>query len=324
MLQGLRIAVAIPAYKVERHVAGVITSLPDWVDEVIVVDDASPDASAERVQALGDPRVHLLRHERNGGVGAALRSAYACALQCGADVIVKMDGDGQMDPAELPRLLQPLVQQRADYAKGNRFHDLEALKAMPLWRRYGNVGLTLLAKAASGYWNLSDPTNGYTAVRADVLRRLDLAGVHPRYFFEQSLLIQLGIARAVVAEVRMPARYGDERSSLGVTRVLLSFPFLLARGLLRRIYWRYFFYEMTATSVFLLCGTLLTAFGLAFGGLRWYVGWETHTPQTAGTVLLAALPFILGFQLLLQALVLDVQDVPREPLCRQGGSASGA
>jgi glycosyltransferase involved in cell wall biosynthesis len=324
MLQGLRVGVAIPAYKVERHVAQVIVGLPDWVDQILVVDDASPDGSAARVQALGDPRVQLLRHEHNQGVGAALRTAYTFALQHGLDVIVKMDGDGQMDPAELPRLLHPLVQQRADYAKGNRFHDLEALKAMPRWRRYGNVALTLLAKAASGYWNLSDPTNGYTAIRAEVLRRLDLVALHPRYFFEQSLLIQLGIARAVVAEVHMPARYGDERSSMSLARVLLSFPFLLARGLARRVYWRYFFYEMTATSVFLLCGLLLTAFGLGFGGLRWYVGWETHTPQTAGTVLLAALPFILGFQLLLQALVLDVQDVPREPLCRQGASAPRA
>ncbi len=321
MLQGLRLAVAIPAYKVERHIVDVISALPEWVDDVIVVDDASPDGTYERARASGNPRVHVLRHARNLGVGAALRTAYAFALQRGCDVIVKMDGDGQMDPAELPRLLGPLVQQRADYSKGNRFHDLEALKSMPRWRRYGNVGLTLLAKAASGYWNLSDPTNGYTAARAEVLRHVDLGALHPRYFFEQSMLIQLGIARAVVAEVRMPARYGDERSSMSLTRVLLSFPFLLARGLLRRVYWRYFFYEMTATSVFLLCGTLLMAFGLGFGGLRWYVGWETHTPQTAGTVLLAALPFILGFQLLLQALVLDVQDVPREPLCRQTGAA---
>lgn len=315
MIRGQRVAVAIPAYNVETHVADVISSLPSWVDLIVVVDDGSCDRSADVVAALGNPRVRLLRHKRNCGVGAAMRSAYRTALAARADVVVKMDGDGQMDPRHLRRIVGPLLRREADYAKGNRFYHLEALGAMPAVRRWGNVVLSLLAKAASGYWNISDPTNGYTAVRREALMALQLDHLHPRYFFEISLLIALGRLQGVVVDVPMPARYGSERSSMKLGRVLLSFPVRLVRGLVHRLYWRYFFYEARPASVFIVSGALLLLTGLAFGAARWYLSWATGTPQTPGTVLLAALPVLLGFQLLLQAVVLDVQDVPRVPLC---------
>lgn len=315
MIRGQRVAVAIPAYDVEPHVAAVVEGLPQWVDVIVVVDDGSRDRSAAVVAALGDPRVRLLRHERNRGVGAAMRSAYCEALAAEADVVVKMDGDGQMDPRHLRRLLLPLLRRQADYAKGNRFYHLAALSAMPRARRWGNVALSFLAKAASGYWNVSDPTNGYTAVRREALLALRLDALHPRYFLEISLLIALARLSAVVVDVPMPARYGCERSSMKLGQVLLSFPGQLVAGFLHRIYWRYFFYEARPASVFVICGALLMLFGLAFGSVRWYLSWATGTPQTAGTVLLAGLPVLLGFQLLLQALVLDVQDVPKVPLC---------
>jgi dolichol-phosphate mannosyltransferase len=311
-----RVAAVVPAYRVERHIEGVVRTVPPWVDDIIVVDDGSGDLTADTVIKIGEPRVRVLRHARNQGVGAAMRSGYGEALQRGADLVIKIDGDGQMDPAQLEKLVEPLASRRADYCKGNRFHDWTALRTMPLARRLGNIILSFLTKAASGYWNTSDPTNGYTAIRKEALQLINLNRLHSRYFFESGLLIQLGTLKAVIEEVPMPARYGDERSSMSLVRVALTFPGYLAMGLLRRIYWRYFFYEMTATSIFLAFGLIMLLFGLLFGSIRWYESWLTGTPQTAGTVLLAALPFMLGFQMILQAIVLDVQDQPSQPLCR--------
>jgi len=312
MWQGKLIAVVIPAYKVEAHIAGVIRGIPGWVDQVIIVDDASPDGTSAVVASQDDPRVVLLRHAKNRGVGGAMVTGYTYALRGSADIVVKMDGDGQMDPAYLPRLLDPLVTGRADYVKGNRFFDFQALRTMPTLRRIGNTALTFLAKIASGYWNISDPTNGYTAIHRKALELLDIDALHLRYFFENSLLVRLNVIRAVVKDVPIPALYGGERSSMNLFRVVVTFPGNLFLGVFRRVYWRYFFYDLTVTSIFLVAGFTLVLFGGIFGGFRWYQSYMTGIPQTAGTVLLAALPFILGFQLILQAIVLDVQDRPSE------------
>ena len=158
-------------------------------------------------------------------------SGYSRALELGATVLVKMDADNQMDPAYLPRLLSPVLCGTADYAKGNRFVDVEKILRMPAGRRMGNLGLSLMTKAASGYWNIFDPTNGFTALDAEVFRRLDQRRIHRRYFFESSLLIELSIHRAVVQDVNIPARYAGEVSSLSISRVLLEFPWLLERPL---------------------------------------------------------------------------------------------
>ncbi|MBI3270095.1 MAG: glycosyltransferase family 2 protein [Planctomycetes bacterium] len=317
MHEGERVAVVIPAYKVEGTIVRVVAGVPPWVDHVVVVDDASPDRTSELVRGLSDPRVRLLRHEVNLGVGGAMTTGYRAALELGAALVVKMDGDGQMDPARLPQLLAPLVARRADYAKGNRFYDFHALRRMPAARRWGNMGLTFLAKVASGYWNISDPTNGYTAIRREALSALNLDAVHPRYFFEISMLINLNVVRAVVVDLHMPAIYGDEKSSMSLAEISLTFPFRLFAGLVRRVYWRYFFYDLTETSVFLASGLLLMGLGTAFGLWRWYVSITTDKLQSTGTIFLAALPFILGFQLFLQAVVLDIHNRPGEPISNQ-------
>ena len=316
MLGDRKVAVAIPAYKAERSILGVLRGLPAWIDHVVVVDDGSPDRTADLAGSLGDPRIAVIRHGKNLGVGAAMKTAYRAALELDADIIVKMDADGQMDPAQLPRLLEPLLKDEADYAKGNRFFDLAALRSMPALRRSGNTVLSLLTKAASGYWDIADPTNGYTALRREALSLLNRAALHEGYFFESSMLIELGIVRGVVCDVPIPARYADERSSLSVLKALWSFPPKLILGTLRRLYWRHFFFEMTPTTVFLIFGGMLSLFGLVFGAARWRISVVTRTPQTAGTVLLAALPFLLGFHLIVEAVVLDIRDVPRRPLCR--------
>jgi hypothetical protein len=225
-----------------------------------------------------------------------------------------MDGDDQMDPAELPRLLAPVLAGRADAAKGNRYDSIGSLAQMPLIRVLGNGILTFLVKLASGYWNLFDPANGYLALRADLLRRLDLERLPPRYFFESGLLIELGILRAVVADVPIPARYGDERSSLSIPRTVLGFPPRLLRGLGRRFFWRYLVKDFSAVSVFVLMGVPMMLFGFVYGVRAYLHMLETGIPATAGVVMLSAMPIILGVQLLLQAVVLDVQNVPTRPI----------
>lgn len=312
----LHVAVVVPAYRVEDRIGEVLRTLPEWVRSVVVVDDRSPDRSAERVEAIADPRVRIVRHERNLGVGGAVVTGFREALRLGAHLIVKMDGDGQMDPAHLTRLLAPLVRHDADLAKGNRYRTLRTLEGMPLVRRLGNAALTFLVKLASGHWKMFDPTNGYFAVRADLLRRIDLDRLPKGYFFECGFLIELGLERAKVEDVPIPARYRGERSSLSVGSALFGFPARLLAGCARRIVRQYFLYDFSAASLFLATGVPLLGFGIGFGVVQWYRSAVTGVTASTGTVMLAALPVILGFQLLLQALVLDVASAPSEPVCR--------
>ena len=300
------VAIIIPCFRVADRIAAVIRSIPSRYRTIICVDDCSPDGVADIITALADPRVTLLRHERNRGVGGAMKTGYAEALRLGATVCVKMDGDGQMSARDLDRLVAPLLEGAADYAKGNRFVDVRSLPSMPRARLIGNGFLSFASKLASGYWNMLDVSNGFTAVKSAVLRRIDLRRLHERYFFETSMLIELNILGAVVADVEMPARYQDEVSSLRVSRVMLTFPGLLLRGLLRRFYWRYLIEDFGVVSICVLLGLPLWLFGVTFGTYHWMESARTGAPATAGTVFVAALPIILGFQLLLVAVLLDV------------------
>lgn len=310
------IGVVIPAYNCAAQIERVIAGVPAYVRSIVVVEDASTDDTRARLARVRDPRLTVIEQPRNGGVGAAMAAGFARALELGLDVVVKMDGDDQMDPARMPDLLRPLIAGEADMTKGNRYTDLGALRAMPLARIVGNAGLTFLVKAASGHWKLFDPANGYLALRADVLRRIDLARLPARYFFESGLLIQLGILRAVVQDVSMPAKYGDEHSSLSVWRTLLSFPPRLLWGLLRRLFWRYFVYDFTALSLYVLLGLPALLGGALYGALLWRDLHLAGQYAQAGQVMLAAMPIILGAQLLLQAVALDIANTPREPLSK--------
>ena len=308
VLDRARVGVVIPAYRAEATIASVIRSLPDAIAHVIVVDDASPDATAERVRALADPRVHVVRREANGGVGAAVKAGYETALELGCDVVVKVDADGQMDADFIPDLVLPLLTGEAGYAKGNRLWSYAASKAMPRRRLVGNLFLSLATKAASGYWNVLDPTNGFTAVRADVLRRLDWRHIEDRYFFETSLLVELHLMRIPVRDVLMPARYAGETSSMRLVPVAFEFSARLTRALLRRLVLEYFLLDFRPGTVFGLLGIALTAFGTVFGAYHWYEGLTTGIATPAGTVMVAAAPFVIGLQLLLQALLLDITE----------------
>ncbi len=309
------LAVVIPAYHVADKIEAVLKELPDYLCHIIVVDDASPDNTSELVQAFAsrDRRIVLVRHEQNQGVGGAMRTGFQKALELGAQVIVKLDGDHQMDPAHIPALVTPLLEGKADYAKGNRFRDFESLRHMPLVRRVGNLGLSFLTKAATGYWNCFDPTNGYFAIRAEILAQLPLERIDRGYFFETSMLANLYLLDAFILDVPMPARYRGERSSMSIWRVLVEFPAKLLATLFRRLLLRYFLFDFSMVSVYLLAGIPLILFGLIFGSLKWIQYLKLGVPAPTGTVILPTLALILGIQILLSAIEIDMNSAPKSP-----------
>jgi len=308
------VAVVIPAYRAAATIEAVLASIPTFVRHIVVVDDGGADRTAEVARTVDDPRVVVVEHERNEGVGAAVLTGYRRAAALGAEIIAKVDADGQMDPEYLLALITPIVVGEADYAKGNRFLHERELEAMPGRRRFGNAGLSFFTKLASGYWGIFDPTNGYTAIHASVIPLLDDRRIARRFFFESSMLLNLSLLRAVVRDVYIPARYPGAKSHLSESRAALQFPAQLLRGFLRRIRIQYFVRDFSAVSLYVLCGSLLTLFGGIWGAWHFFVSSQTGVVATTGTVMIAVLPIIVGVQLLLQALTLDVQGSPTTPI----------
>jgi len=310
------IAAVIPAYCVERDISSVLSGLPPYIKHIIVVDDASPDSSADLITAAAkkDERITLITHLQNQGVGAAMLSGFRKALELGAQIVIKLDGDGQMDPAHIPALITPLIQGKADYVKGNRFRDFQSLQKMPFIRRVGNLGLSFLTKAATGYWNIFDPTNGFFAIRSELLARLPLNTIDHRYYFETSMLANLYLLGALVMDTPMPARYGSETSHLSIRRAVFEFPFKLLATFLRRIILRYFIYDFSMMSLYLLIGVPLLLFGGIFGGVKWIQYASQNIAAPTGTVMLPTLSVILGIQILLSAIEIDMNSMPRNPI----------
>lgn len=308
------IAVIIPAYKVEKHINTVIMNIPPFVKSIIVVDDGSPDLTGSILKKISDPRLIILTHEQNRGVGAAMITGYDHAVAIGADILVKMDGDDQMDPDKLSDLIFPIVHQEADFTKGNRFLHQTQLQSMPLTRRIGNWGLTFMVKAASGYWQIFDPTNGYTAMHRCVWQNINKTRVARDYFFESSLLTEMRYINALVEDVYIPARYQEEVSSMSIWKVLFSFPLRLLKATVRRFIYQYYLYNFSFGSLALILGMLFILFGFVWGIVYWRESQITGIPATTGTVLIAVLPIILGVQLLLQAISQDMAEIPRKPL----------
>ncbi|MBC7601458.1 MAG: glycosyltransferase family 2 protein [Ramlibacter sp.] len=309
------VAVVIPCYKVRKHVLGVIAAIPPIVEQIWVVDDACPEHTGDYVEAeCTDPRVKVVRLAQNGGVGAAVMAGYRAALAAGAAIMVKIDGDGQMPPSRIPQFITPIQQGLADYTKGNRFFDPESLAEMPGMRLFGNLMLSFLTKLSSGYWHVVDPTNGYTAIDARLVARLRLDKIATRYFFESDLLFRLGTLRAVVLDVPMRAEYPHEDSSLSISRVIGPFLFGNLRNLAKRVMYMYYLRDFSLGSLLLPLGIVLTGFGFVFGSMKWAHLMALGTTASAGTVMLAALPLILGIQMLLTFIQFDVQNVPRNPV----------
>ena len=305
------ISVVIPSYKVINHILDVIDGIGPEVRRIYVVDDCCPEGTGAFVQRSSkDSRVVVIFHKENQGVGGAVMTGYQAAIDDGMEVIVKVDGDGQMDPELIPLFIAPILAGEADYTKGNRFFDLEEIRSMPKIRLFGNAALSFMTKISSGYWNLFDPTNGYTAIHRDVARHLPFNKISRRYFFETDILFRLNILRAVVVDIPMDAKYGDEVSNLKISKVVGEFFVKHVRNFSKRIFYNYYLRDMSLASIELPIGLILFLFGLFFGLTHWWYSVDLGVPSSAGTVMLSALPVIVGLQLILAFLGHDISSVP--------------
>jgi len=302
------LGVVLPCYNVSQHLSEVVQSLPDYVRHIIIVNDKSSDTTAEIINnlAASDKRIVPLEHAENQGVGGAVLTGMKKALELECDYILKLDGDGQMDSKYIPDLLEPLVKNGFHFAKGNRFNDFHALRQMPFIRRAGNLMLSFLIKAASGYWSVFDPTNGFFCIKKETLEKIDFARIEKRYFFESSLLVELYYTGAKICDVPIPARYGNEKSGLSVIHTIFTFPVRITKAFARRILLKYYIYDFNIFSIYFMIGAPLLLFGLVFGIIKWIHYGTANVPAPTGTVMLATLSVILGIQLLLSVIQYDI------------------
>ena len=309
------VGVVIPAYLVTETIIELIRRIPKEIRHIVVVDDACPAGSGDLVaKNFKGSRVRVIRHETNQGVGGAVISGYRELLsRADVKIIVKLDGDGQMNPEDIAALIQPVSAGTADYSKGNRFNSIEDLEQMPKIRIFGNAVLSFLSKVSSGYWQINDPTNGFTAIHTSVLRQIKLEKLRKTFFFESDMLFRLSLIRAVVRDVPFSAKYGTEKSNLRIAKTLREFPARHAVNYLKRIFYQYYLREWSAASFELPLGVILSVFGLVAGIQQWVIASSAGVAATAGQVMIAALPLILGFQLFLAFVNFDIASTPKVP-----------
>jgi hypothetical protein len=312
-----RIAAVIPAYKSRDQILSVLGKIGPEVDQIFIIDDACPFRTGEFVKHnFNDKRITILVHDKNEGVGGAVITGYKSAIAAGSQIVIKIDSDGQMDPLEIPRLLQPILDGHADYTKGNRFFDVEKIRLMPLHRLIGNAGLSFFSKISSGYWSIFDPNNGYTAINTKSLAYLPLDKIEKRYFFESDMLFRLNLARAVVKDIPMDAFYGNEVSNLSAMKSVFEFSFKHSKNFLKRIVYNYFLREFSLATLNFAIGSLLFGFGISFGFKSWLTSLSTGSPTATGALILIAMSVLSGLQMLLSFISYDIAHEPDATLSR--------
>lgn len=317
MPKSLKIAVVIPCFRVKDSILNVIEKIGPEVSQIIVIDDACPDFSGKLVEQITiDRRVLVFYNEKNLGVGGAVKHGYLRALAQNADVVVKLDGDGQMDPRLISVLVQPLIDERADYTKGNRFFNIEHIKSMPKLRIFGNLILSFFAKFSTGYWRIFDPNNGFTAINSSTLRKLDLKKIDNRYFFESDILFRLNLLRAVTIDVPMEAKYGTEVSHLKIKKVVGEFPMKHGRNFIKRIAYTYYLRDFTLASLELPIGLGLMSFGVISGISNFLHSQSLNQATQPGTLILISMSVLVGIQLILSFFAYDIDSSPTIPIGR--------
>lgn len=282
---------------------------------ILAVDDCCPEGSAAYIREnILDPRVTILQNPNNLGVGGAVITGFQKALSLGADIVVKLDGDDQMDPTLITKFIQPIATGEADYTKGNRFYWFDGLQGMPWLRLFGNSGLSFINKLSSGYWDIMDPTNGYIAISSEMLAHLPLSKIENRYFFESDMLFRLGVLKAKVCDIPMKALYQDEKSNLSVIHSAVTFPSKYLVRTFKRILYLYFLRDFNAGSVFLAFSLPCLFIGLIYGSYKWYEATVTLLPTPVGTLFIIALLLMFGIQFLLSFIIFDVQSSPSRNL----------
>lgn len=313
-----RIAVVIPCYRVKAQILAVLQKIGPECWKIYVIDDQCPEQTGDYVKSnVSDPRIAVVYNTENLGVGGAVIEGYKRAIADGATVIVKVDGDGQMNPELIRQFVQPIIDGLADYTKGNRFYNLDYISRMPVIRIVGNAVLSFMTKLSSGYWDLFDPTNGYTAIHASVAAMLPLDKISKRYFFESDVLFRLNTVRAVVIDIPMQPAYGAEISNLHLTKILPEFLVKHTKNTFKRIFYNYYLRNFSLASIELIAGIIAIGFGSVFGTLSWIASAATGEEASAGTVMLAALPIMLGIQFVLAFFNYDISSTPRYPISRK-------
>jgi glycosyltransferase involved in cell wall biosynthesis len=310
-----RIAVVIPCFKVARHIVSVLHRIGPECWRIYVIDDACPEGSGDIVEkTCNDARIRVIRHAENQGVGGAVISGYRAAISDGATIVVKIDGDGQMPPELLPKFVAPILSGESDYAKGNRFYDLANITRMPAVRIVGNAALSFMTKLSSGYWDVFDPTNGYTAIHVTVAEHLPLERISKRYFFETDMLFRLNTIRARVIDVPMDAEYADEVSNLRISGVWIEFLLKHLANATKRVFYNYFLRDFTIASLELVFGLILLIFGVIYGIANWMASGQAGVPTTPGTIVLSALAVLAGLQFLLAFIGYDISSTPKRAI----------
>jgi glycosyltransferase involved in cell wall biosynthesis len=307
VIEGKRVAVVIPAFNEEALIADTIGAIPDFVDQIYVVDDKSKDGTVERVRSLADSRIHLLEHERNQGVGAAIVTGYKQAAADEMDVTAVMAADNQMDPEDLEHLVAPVARGEVDYAKANRLFTGQAWELIPRYRYLGNAVLSLLTKIASGYWHVADSQSGYTAVSLEYLQLLDLDRIYKRYGFPNDMLVHLNVWNARVRDFPSRPIYGvGERSGIRLRKVVPTISWLLVKGFFWRLREKYVIRDFHPLVFFYILGFLMSFLGLGLG-IAEVVLRIMGNQITAATVVLVALLLIFGSQFTLFAMWFDME-----------------
>lgn len=300
MTKRLKVAVVIPCYRVREQILGVLERIGPEVKKIYVIDDSCPEQTGKHVlMHCVDKRVTVLFNSKNSGVGASVIKGYRESIADEMDFTVKVDGDGQIDPELIPKLLVQMIEGSADYVKGNRFESIEDVRQMPKIRLLGNLGLSFVAKASTGYWNLFDPNNGFTGIKNEILKKLPLEKVDTRYFFESDMLFRLYLIDARVEQFPMAAKYDQENSSLKISRALVEFSIKHTRNLIKRIIYTYYLRDFSLPSINLVLGTMLFIPGITIGLYSWIHGMFTNVPTNLGTQMLVAILLLTGTQFLL-------------------------
>ena len=307
--------VVIPCYNVSEHISEVIAKIDSTISGIVAVNDASRDSTLNVLETLkSDKRVHIIENEINLGVGGSTKCGFEFAFSRGATIVVKLDGDGQMDPELIADLVAPILSGRADYVKGNRFINIDQVFSMPKLRLIGNIALSFLTKLSSGYWEIFDPNNGFVAISKKAFGLIPSAKVDNRYFFESDMLFRLHLARAVVQDVPIPTKYGSEVSGLNESRALIEFSYKHHRNFVKRIVIEYYLRDFNLGSIQLPLGVGLGMFGTIYGTLNFLYFNSLDLPTPTGIQIVVAMSVLSGLQLLLSFFAFDISNSPKKPI----------
>ena len=307
-----KVVVVIPCYKVSKQIINVISRIPKLVSNIVLVDDQCPEKTGEVVSKnINDPRVSVLTNSKNLGVGGATKVGYLQAIKYQADIIVKLDGDGQMNPEDIPKLIRVIIEEKCNYAKGNRFFTIKNVKQMPIVRKFGNLVLSFMSKLSTGYYEIFDPNNGFTAIDSYYLTQLPLDEVDDRYFFESDMLYQLNLIGAKVFDIPLPAIYKDEHSSLNMWQSVIIFPKKHLINFVKRIIYTYYLRDFNIASVQLLIGSIFFWWGSVLGLTTWLHNMKNGISSATGTIMLVGILIMTGVQLLLSFLNFDMRSQKR-------------